>query len=130
MDKSATEILPCNVVNAIRSIYKANKSVEVGFRRANMPALLWRYYTDMRENLVQVTSVLRNGAKAFYVIGDSRTKAGGSWVKIESCKNIISIGEVIGLRHVDSISIDVTTANYRHMKNAITKNQVIVFEKN
>ena len=130
MDKSATEILPCKVVNAIRSIYKANKSVEVGFRRANMPALLWRYYTDMRENLVQVTSVLRNGAKAFYVIGDSRTKAGGSWVKIESCKNIIRIGEVIGLRHVDSISIDVTTANYRHMKNAITKNQVIVFEKN
>lgn len=129
LDHSATDYLPIEVLDAIRSIYKANKSIDVGFRRANMPSLLWRYYLDMKENLLQVYKVLRHGAKAYYVIGDSRTKAGGSWVKIETCKNIRQIGEMIGFRCVDSIEIDVTLAKYRHMKNSITKNQVVVFEK-
>ena len=129
LDKAATDVLPSEVVTAIRRIYKANRSTEVGFRRANMSALLWRYFTDMRDNLTQVASVLKPGAKAFYVVGDSRTKAGGTWVQIETCRNIALIGEMIGLRHVDMINIDVTTENYKHIKNAITENQVIVFQK-
>ena len=127
--KDADVVLPSEVVTSIRQIYEANQSVEVGFRRANMPALLWRYFSDMKDNLRQVTDVLKPGAKAFYVVGDSRTKAGGTWSRIETCKNIGLIGVLVGLRLVEKINIDVTTENYKHMKNAITKNQVIVFEK-
>lgn len=129
LDDSAFDALPHEVVTAIRDIYKANSSVEVGFRRANMSALLWRYFTDMRDNLIQISRVMKFGAKAFYVIGDSRTNAGGSWVRIETCRNIRLIGEMTGLRTVDTIDIDVTTEIYKHIKNAITRNQVIVFEK-
>lgn len=129
LDKSATDVLPTEVVTAIRSIYEVNRSIEVGFRRANMPALLWRYFMGMRDNLIQIVSLLRPGAKAFYVVGDSRTNAGGNWVQIKTCKNIKQIGEMIGLRHVGMININVTTENYKHIKNAITKNQIIIFEK-
>ena len=129
LDESASEVLPSAVVSAIRDIYTANSTVEVGFRRANMSALLWRYFSDIRENLIQVTRVMKFGAKAFYVVGDSRTKAGGCWVAIETCKNIQQIGEMVGLRLVDMIDIDVTTESYKHMKNAITRNKVIIFEK-
>ena len=129
LDDSAFDALPREVVTTIRDIYKANSSVEVGFRRANMSALLWRYFTDMRDNLIQVSRVMKSGAKAFYVVGDSRTNAGGSWVRIETCRNVKLIGEMIGLRQVDTIDIDVTTENYKHIKNAITKNQVVVFQK-
>jgi hypothetical protein len=128
LDKAAGDILPSEVVSAIRGIYKANRSTHVGFRRANMPALLWRYFTDIRDNLIRVASVLKPGAKAFYVVGDSRTNAGGTWMQIETCKNIALIGEMIGLHHVEMINIDVTTESYKHIKNAITENQVVVFE--
>ena len=37
---------------------------------------------------------------------------------------------MVGLRHADTIYIDVTRENYKHIKNAITKNQVIVLQKN
>ena len=36
---------------------------------------------------------------------------------------------MVGLRLVDMIDIDVTTESYKHMKNAITRNKVIIFEK-
>ena len=129
LNESAFDALPHEVVLSIRGIYNANSSVKVGFRRANMSALLWRYFTDMRDNLIQVSRVMKSGAKAFYVVGDSRTNAGGNWVHIETCRNVKLIGEMIGLRQVDTIDIDVTTENYKHIKNAITRNQVIVFGK-
>lgn len=128
-DTAATEALPSSVVNSIRSIHEANQTIEVGFRRANMPALLWRYFYDMKLNLLQIADVLKPGAKAFYVVGDSRTKAGGCWIPIQTTKSLTSIGEMVGLRHIEDIDIDVTTENYKHMKNAITKNKIIIFEK-
>ena len=127
--ESAFDALPKEVVSAIRNIHDANSAAEVGFRRANMAALLWRYFTDVKDNLRQVFQVMKFGAKAFYVVGDGRTNAGGTWVRIETCRNIKLIGETIGLRQVDAIDIDVTTENYKHIKNAITRNQVIIFEK-
>lgn len=129
LDGSADNVLPSEVVTSIRRIYEANKSAKVGFRRANMPALLWRYFTDMKRNLAQIARVLKPGAKAFYVVGDSRTRAGGAWVQIETCKKVALIGEVVGLSLIETIKIDVTTENLKHIRNAITKNQVIVFEK-
>ena len=129
LDESAFDALPREVVTAIRCIYNANSSAGVGFRRANMSALLWRYFLDIKDNLIQILRVMKSGAKAFYVVGDSRTNAGGSWVRIETCRNVKLIGEMIGLRQVDTIDIDVTTENYKHIKNAITRNQVIVFDK-
>lgn len=129
LDDSASKLLPSTVVKSIRDIYHANHSTHVGFRRANMAALLWRYFYDMKHNLTQVVRVLRPGAKAFYVVGNSRTKAGGTWVTIETSKNIGLIGEWLGLRVLDKVDVDVTTENLRHIKNAITKNQVIIFEK-
>ena len=129
LDKSAEDILPSDVVNAIRGILDAQKSHEVGFRRANMPSLLWRYFMDMKENLLQVTNVLKSEAKAFYVVGDSRTSAGEEWIQIKTCQSIKLIGEMAGLRHVDTLNINVTKENFKNIKNAITENQVIVFEK-
>jgi DNA modification methylase len=125
----ANEQLPDEVVRSIRKIYVANNNDEVGFRKANMASLLWRYFVDMRENLSQVANVLKPGAKAFYVVGDSRTNSGGDWVAIETCKHIASIGQMIGLTLKESMPIDVTTENYKHIKNAITENQIIIFEK-
>jgi len=121
--------LPKGTINFIREIYDANSSANVGFRRANMAALLFRYFLDMTDNLVQMERVLKPGAKAFYVVGDSRTQAGGRWVAIETCKHVRDIGRKAGLTYVESIPIDVTTEAYKHIKNAITENQIIIFEK-
>lgn len=126
---TAADALPRGVLAAIRKIYRANTSCDVGFRRANMASLLWRYFCDVHLSLKQVTRVMKKGASAFYVVGDSRTMAGDAWVAIETCRHIVEIGRSIGLQHCGSLDIDVTTENYKHIKNAITKNQIIIFRR-
>lgn len=128
-DKEAYSILPKDVVSEVRFILEENRKIEVGFRRANMPALLWRYYVHMKENLESIHGALRPGARAFYVVGDSRTNAGGNWVKINTCANISKIAQDAGFKFLEAIDIDVTTENYKHIKNAITENQILVFER-
>lgn len=127
--EAAMDQLPEAVVRSIRAIYHANQSADVGFRRANMAALLWRYFVDMSANLHQIHRVMKSGAKAFYVVGDSRTKAGDEWAQIETCRSIYHIGVMAGFEHIEDIDIDVTTENYKHIKNAITENKVIIFQK-
>ena len=121
--------LPPAVVNLIRNIIQEQRRTTVGFRRANLPALLWRYFIDIRDNITQVRNMLKSGASAFYVVGDSRTIINGKWLPIETTRSIVHIGEMLGLRHAESISIDVTRENLKHIKNAITKNAILRFER-
>ncbi len=127
--KSAYEELPKDVVAALRAIHTANQNGIVGFRRDNMAALLWRYFIDMRENLAQIHDLLKPGASAYYVVGDSKTKAGDEWTAIETCNNIVSIANFVGFEAGRLLDISVTTENYNHIKNAITENAVLKFSK-
>lgn len=127
--RDAAERLPRSVVASIRAIHAANATGTVGFRRMNMSSLLWRYFNDMRQNLTNVRQVLRRGGSAWYVVGDSRTQAGGEWTAIATTQHIAAIGEMVGLTLKSQTSIDVTTENYKHIKNAITKNEILCFAK-
>jgi hypothetical protein len=129
LSKEAFDELPRPVVMALRNIHEANDKADVGFRRANMASLLWRYYIDMRDNLSRVHDVLKDGGNAFYVVGDSRTKAGETWTVIETCKSITQIASFVGFDADRLLDISVTTENFRHIKNAITENAVLQFKK-
>lgn len=129
LSNDAFDALPRTVVTPLRHIYKQNNDCDVGFRRDNMASLLWRYFVDMRDNLIQVRDVLRTGARAYYVVGDSRTKAGDEWTSIETCKSISAIADFVGFEARNLLDISVTTENYNHIKNAITENAVLQFTK-
>jgi len=129
LSQAAYKELPRTVVNAIRKIHSANQSEGVGFRRDNMASLLWRYFIDMRENLARVQDTMKFEAKAYYVVGDSKTKAGDEWTAIETCNNICDIASFIGFGAGRLLEISVTTENYNHLKNAITENAVLEFTR-
>ena len=130
LSADSTEILPPEVVEQIRLIHTANEQTTVGFRRANMAALLWRYFTDIKATLGLVTDVTKPEGFLFYLVGDSRTKAGNEWVRITTGDNIVRIAEMVGLTHVGTEEISVTTENYHHIKNAIRQNHILQFRKN
>lgn len=127
LSESATDRLPEPVVKSLRSILAANRSVQVGFRRENMGALLWRYFCDMAENIQAIETVLKPGATAYYVVGNSKTKAGYDWTTIDTCGFLIEIAKRVGLEARTMLDISVTTENYHHIKNAITENAVLEF---
>ena len=121
--------LPCGLISSLNYIRKGNLEHNAGFRRQNMPALLLRYFKDIRSTLVQISNVLKKDGQAFYVVGDSRTSVGGDWFAIETCRHVSEIASQIGLSVLSPIDINVTTERMLHMKNAITTNQVLIFKR-
>jgi tRNA G10 N-methylase Trm11 len=113
----------------ILEVRKRNAESDAGFRRQNMAALLFLYFRDMSVVMSNVSPLLRKGASAFFVIGNTRTTARGKVVEIKSADVLQEIGIALGWKVADVIPITVTTENRRHSKNSITKNSIIWFKK-
>jgi tRNA G10 N-methylase Trm11 len=113
----------------IKEVRQRNVKSETGFRRQNMASLLYLYFRDMSLAMNNVSHLLRDGASAFFVIGDTRTTAGDKEIHITSGKALQEIGTSLGWSVEDIIPITVTTENRLHSKNSITKNEIIWFRK-
>lgn len=117
--------LPDAIVEFLVKLFEHNSKDDVGFRRRNMPALLLRFFRDMRQILENCVQHLKPGGEAMVVVGDSRTTVNGDKWVIPTTRFIELIGQSVGLELVERIGITVTTDNHKHIKNAITENGVI-----
>ena len=121
--------LPVGLIEELRMIHRRNLADHAGFRRMNMPALLYRYFSDMNANIQNIKKLLKPGGKAYYVVGDSKTEVGGQWFPIRTTHWLLIIAEQAGLKAQNLIDISVTTENMKHIRHAITENAVLCFEK-
>ena len=74
--------LPKSAADLISKIYHLNHKTDAGFRRRNLPPLLYKYFHDMKQVFVGMQEVLKPGASAFVVVGNNHTIAGGLRVDI------------------------------------------------
>jgi hypothetical protein len=105
------------------------KKADVGFRRKNMPALLQRFFEDMRIVLSNCGQVLRNDGEAMIVIGDNKMRVDKNYERIPTTDFVQKIAVSCGLEMEERIDISVTTENLVHIKNAITENVVLRLRK-
>lgn len=113
----------------ISAVYNLNRDANVGFRRKNQAALLYRYYADMTRVLSNLDQVTAESGSLFFVIGDNKTLAGGREVIVKSGQFIQETGQKVGWELADVIPITVTKENRLHNKNSITENDIIWFRK-
>ena len=110
----------------IKRIHGLNEVSDVGFRRRNMAALLYRYFADMTTVLRNLDRAMRPNASAFFVVGGNVTVAGGVEVQIRSSAIIQEIAvDMLNWRVKDRIPITVTTENRPHVKHSITENDIL-----
>src|SRR5205814_4368247 len=83
--------LPVTVAKHLTKIQLLNLNSGVGFRRRNLPSLLYKYFADMRKVLIGLRIVMKRGANAFIVVGNNHTIAGGKYVDIPTAKLLIDI---------------------------------------
>lgn len=121
--------LPENISTFLRELYATISQADVGFRRKNMPALLFRFFLDMKRVFENVYWVMRQNTLATVVLGDNTTNVDGHSIVIPTTKLIQDIGISVGLELLEEIPITVTTEDLFHMKNAIKRNLVLVFHK-
>lgn len=126
LDAYRSGSLPTDLKRTIRRIMSKNDAAGVGFRRRNMPALIYKYFMDMRAVLRQVKSVLRRGGLSILIVGNNRTRAGDDWVEIKTIDYTRQIGEDLGFKHVETIPITVTGEDLAHAKNLIRENSIII----
>jgi len=121
--------LPCAVTAVIDRIHTLNESQQVGFRRRNLPALLSRYFLDMRQVFHNIVLLLKPGGHAYVVIGNNHTIAGGQRVDIETARLLGLIGQSVGLKLEQTIPMEMLVSRDIFKKNAVASETILCFRK-
>lgn len=121
----AESSLPRETTAFLQKLHRAMQSSDVGFRRRNMPALLYRYFEDMRAVICNAAQALKPGGHAFIVMGDNLTSTPSREIEIPTTSLLIEVAEAAGLKVQERIPITVTTENMVHVKHSIRENSVV-----
>jgi site-specific DNA-methyltransferase (cytosine-N4-specific) len=122
--------LPSDITAVIDLIDRLNREATVGFRRRNLAALLGRYFLDIRQVFEAFVKLLKPGAPAYVVVGNNHTIAGGQRVEIETDKLLAQLGESVGLRLEEMISMEMLMSRDVFKKNASSAETILFFRKN
>jgi site-specific DNA-methyltransferase (cytosine-N4-specific) len=123
------KLLPKSVTRLIGKIDQLNAGGSVGFRRRNLPALLAKYFLDMRTVLAGIAHILRPGAPAFVVVGDNHTIAGGQRVDIETAGLLAEIARTVGLEEGNHLPMEMLVSRDIFRRNAVASETILEFRK-
>jgi site-specific DNA-methyltransferase (cytosine-N4-specific) len=123
--ESQEHSLPASVRSLIQNVYSRNAKVEVGFRRRNLPALLTKYFIDMRQVLESMKGVLKPGGPAFVVVGNNHTIAGGERVEIETANLLTDVARSVGMIPEDRISMEMLVSRDIFRNNAVASEDIL-----
>lgn len=121
--------LPDSITKTIDLIYELNQGTDAGFRRLNLPSLLSKYFFDMKEIFKTYTRLLRHGAKAYVVVGNNHTVAGGQRIDIETDGYLAELGESVGLVVDDQIPMEMLVSRDIFRNNTGSAETIICFRK-
>lgn len=120
--------LPESVLELCRHMLNLAASPDNGFRRRNMPALIYTYCSHMSQALKSVKRVLRPSGVFALIVGRNRTTLGGEAVLIDTPQLIADIGVYNGWRIRDVIELDTYARFDMHRRNSITTETLILLE--
>lgn len=101
-------------------------SQQDGFRRQNVPRLLYRYFADMAEAFVSLRSVLKPNAPFALIVGGNHTVLGGQRFDIDTPTHLANIAAAKGWRHVETVPLQTYQRFGLHMSNATHTEALIV----
>lgn len=122
-------LLPATVQTLVTKIAALNEGTEAGFRRKNLPALLSNYFFDMREVLTGMFDMLKPGGKAFVVVGNNHTIAGGERIDIETARLLAETAEMLSFEVQSSLPMDMLVSRDIFRKNAMATEEILFLQK-
>ena len=128
--KCGDTALPQEAIAVINEIHECNaKDPSSGFRRKNLPALLYQYFKDMNATIGSIRDSLRSGSDCFIVVGDNQTTAGGKKIRIPTISLLEQISVSEGLKTVDVLPMEMLTNRQIHRRNATPSESIIWVRK-
>lgn len=121
--------LPDDAVKLLRHIAEKNDRQEAGFRRAAVPALLYRYFCEMREALSAWSHVLRSGDAAVVVVGTNRTGPADDQHVIPTPSLLGACAEQTGFVVQERIPLQTWARYGMHAANAVRSEDALVLRR-
>lgn len=122
----------CNLPGACwqfcRELAAAVDKEKDGFRRRNIPALVYQYFSDMSRMFEQVRRLLRPSARFVLVVGSNRTKLGGRRFVIDTPHWLAILAEQHGFRQGEALELDTYQRYDVHLANSIRTETMLVLE--
>lgn len=119
--------------NVLRQAVAGASEPTAGFRRQRTPGLLWAYFRDMHGVLEQTSRLLKPGAPAVWVVGDSTiTGPRGTVVPVPTTDILIDLGSQCGLVVEHDLGKRLTSfgaSSTVHQRNAMESERVVVFRR-
>ncbi|MEH6702381.1 hypothetical protein [Parasphingorhabdus sp.] len=127
--QSEKSSLPEAITGLIDKIDNLNNSHDVGFRRRNLSALLFKYFSDMKRVMHSMNDALKVGGTAYIVVGNNHTTAGGERVNIETAKLLATLADQAGFVVEPSLSMEMLASRDIFRKNAMATEEILYLRK-
>ena len=126
---SRTGNLPENAVTLCKRMLELTALPGNGFRRRNMPALAYGYFSDMALAFENIHAVVRPRGVFALVVGRNRTVLGGEEVLIDTPIMLADIAGANGWRMRKVIELDAYKRFDIHRRNSINTECLILLER-
>jgi site-specific DNA-methyltransferase (cytosine-N4-specific) len=122
------ENLPKACIGLCRRLLKS-VSLKDGFRRQNVPSLVFKYFVDMAAVMHQVYELLQPQGVFAMIIGSNRTKLGGKTFLIDTPRLLAKIAEVKGFSVQEVIPLNTYQRFDIHRANSIRSESMILLRR-
>lgn len=123
------DALPDEVVAVCDAVRARNMAEGAGFRRQAVPALLYRYFTDMSASLRSWAKVLAPGEYAVLVVGANRTGGRIDPITIDTPSLTAACGEAEGFTCEEQLPFQVWARYGLHAKNGVSGESAVVLRR-
>lgn len=118
--------LPSRCISFCRSLLSYVDEETDGFRRQNVPALVYKYLTDMTLMFEQVNLLLDRGASYALVVGRNKTTLGGKTISIDTPNLLAELARNVGYEVRDSIELDTYQRYDIHQVQSIRSENLLI----
>jgi len=98
------------ITSLIDRIAAVNHREGIGFRRRNLPALLGKYFLSMLDAMRSAKEMMKNGAYAYYVVGNNSTELDGVKIEIPTDHLLVGLGEAAGWKAEEQIPMELISS--------------------
>lgn len=128
IDKAAG-LLPQEVLAICRLTRRLVLNSNDGFRRQNVPALLFRYFRDMSQMFASTLPLVRPGGSFALVVGPNRTTLAGREIQIETPRLLAMVAQHVGWHLTEIFPLDAYQRFDLHQKNSIRKEALVILRR-
>ncbi|MDN5767830.1 MAG: hypothetical protein L0H96_19340 [Humibacillus sp.] len=118
--------LPSSVLDLLGTIQASNERTDAGFRRAAVPTLLYRYFSQIGQTLDNLAESLKVGERAVFVVGTNRTGKGEGLVEIATPRLLAAVAATRGFRVDEIIPLETWPRYGMHADNAVNSEDAVV----